>query len=91
MSDSKLCPNCHAPLTSRALVDSDERVYEKWKICESCGFDSRKENALRPLNAADQSAIDSGCNCSRKLPYFDSSHARTCPLYIAPTCRKDYP
>ena len=34
-----------------------------------------------PLNAADQSARNAGCNCSRKIPYLDFSHEKTCPLY----------
>lgn len=38
--------------------------------------------ALGPLNARDQSAVDAGCNCPRKMPYTDWSHDPTCPLYF---------
>jgi hypothetical protein len=50
-----------------------------------CPYASESEVPAAPpqptLNAADQSARDAGCNCDRKIPYTDSSHARSCPLY----------
>ena len=35
------CPDCHKQLRVKALTDSDEHVYSKWRYCEECGWDER--------------------------------------------------
>jgi hypothetical protein len=42
---------------------------------------AKAQSEARPLNAADQSARNAGCICSRKMPYLDWSHDKDCPLY----------
>ena len=35
---SNKCPNGHAALVKRALVDSDDRVWSSWLQCPICGW-----------------------------------------------------
>lgn len=35
------CPDCHKQLRVKALSDSDQRIWSKWRYCEDCGWDER--------------------------------------------------
>jgi ribosomal protein L37AE/L43A len=35
------CPDCHKQLRVKALTDSDQRIWSKWRYCEDCGWDER--------------------------------------------------
>lgn len=45
---SNPCPRCGAQLQMRALVDSDHRVWQKWRYCDKagCSFDQRIASLL---------------------------------------------
>ena len=80
-------PASHAAESAPPLI-SEGCAYHgaSSRICErgtgGCEIHHAAESAsTAPLNAADQSARNAGCNCSRKIPYLDFSHEKTCPLY----------
>lgn len=35
------CPDCHKQLRVKALTDSDQSIFSKWRYCEECGWDER--------------------------------------------------
>jgi hypothetical protein len=35
------CPDCHKQLRVKALTDSDQHIWSKWRYCEDCGWDER--------------------------------------------------
>lgn len=35
------CPDCHVQLRVKAMTDSDQHVYSKWRYCEECSWDER--------------------------------------------------
>lgn len=54
MAEKVDCPRCTKPLNTHVLVDSDERIYAKWRWCR-CGYDTRTcppEGISPPLTAA---------------------------------------
>ena len=57
----------------------------KWRgyVNAAARFLQGREAVQGPLTARDQSAKDAGCNCPRKIPYADWSHASYCPLFAA--------
>ena len=68
-TDRWYCDLCRCEFTPLAVRRSH---------CDA-GTDEGLRKAL--AEAADQSARNAGCNCSRKIPYLDFSHEKTCPLY----------
>lgn len=40
------CPDCHVQLRVKALTDSDQRIWSKWRYCEDCGWDERGKFAV---------------------------------------------
>jgi hypothetical protein len=45
MPKKKICPKCGANLQVKALVDSDDRIQQSWRFCESigCGYDENTD------------------------------------------------
>ena len=41
MATRPKCPDCHKQLRVKALTDSDQRIWSKWRYCEDCGWDER--------------------------------------------------
>lgn len=62
------CPDCHKQLRVKALTDSDQRVWSKWRYCEECGWDERGKfevtvwgdegDIVKVLWEADQNEVD---------------------------------
>lgn len=42
------CPECGGPGTDRVLIDSEDRIYSKWKRCRACGYDERSVVDVMP-------------------------------------------
>lgn len=55
-SSPDLCPWCGSKLGQRVLVDSDDRIFAKWRACDrgTCIYDERKHGA--PEHAGDEPA-----------------------------------
>jgi len=41
VSPRKCCPECSTKLEPRVIVDSWDRIYDRYRICPQCGWDSR--------------------------------------------------
>jgi hypothetical protein len=42
-SKLKDCPTgCGGKMRDKVLVDSDDRIHQRWSKCDSCGYDTRK-------------------------------------------------
>lgn len=35
------CPTCGGATEPRAIVDSWDRIYDRYRVCRECGWDSR--------------------------------------------------
>lgn len=41
MSKKPPCPRCTEPLERKAIVDSHDRIWQRWRYCPGCNYDER--------------------------------------------------
>lgn len=70
----KKCPKCKAVLQIKGLVDSDERVWQKWYYCEDvrCGYDQRGGTAASDRRGSLAGGAPWGTSAAGESPAQDS-------------------